>query len=470
MKHPRTLLWLAALLAGATLAANGSDEAERLQAAAEAADAAILAPQAYLQAVRALERARATTGTAQREQGVAEAARLFAAALDRAAVASDRLAAALAKRAAANAAAAYRLAPAAWERAERELFAAAKQLERGREDKAEQHAAIAAAAYDEAELAAIDARLLGEARSRLSQAKAAGAETLAPVSYERAQAALAEAATALAEDRSRLPALEPLAAAATREAGQALRIAALARDVRRRREGVEALVLRWESLLARLATAAGLTPAGDEDPGTTAAAIEAELKRIPVLEEELAQQRRQLASVEDELKELDQRVGELRAERSRLMRELQARARREEQFRTVEELFAPDEAQVLRDGDRLILRMLGLRFRSNSARLGAEAKGLLDRLRAALNVFPDSTLTIEGHTDASGDSRANLSLSERRAAAVADYLAESLGIPRYRLKVIGYGDSRPITSNRTAEGRARNRRIDIVLAPRASQS
>ena len=117
----------------------------------------------------------------------------------------------------------------------------------------------------------------------------------------------------------------------------------------------------------------------------------------------------------------------------------------------------------------LILRLVGLRFGSNSTRLDAGARRLLDRLRDALNVFPDSTLTIEGHTDASGDSRANLSLSERRAAAVADYLVSSLGIPRFRLKVIGYGDTRPITSNRTAEGRARNRRIDIILDTRSSQ-
>ncbi len=69
---------------------------------------------------------------------------------------------------------------------------------------------------------------------------------------------------------------------------------------------------------------------------------------------------------------------------------------------------------------------------------------------------------MEGHTDADGADDANLLLSQKRATWVCDYLAQ-LGVPRQQLKAIGYGERQPLFANTTVEGRARNRRVEMLL-------
>jgi OOP family OmpA-OmpF porin len=70
---------------------------------------------------------------------------------------------------------------------------------------------------------------------------------------------------------------------------------------------------------------------------------------------------------------------------------------------------------------------------------------------------------VEGHTDASGVQSDNMALSEKRAFAVMQYLRQSLLIPADKIKSIGYGADRPVASNQTKDGRAKNRRIDIIV-------
>jgi OOP family OmpA-OmpF porin len=86
---------------------------------------------------------------------------------------------------------------------------------------------------------------------------------------------------------------------------------------------------------------------------------------------------------------------------------------------------------------------------------------LLDEILAALGEFPDVPIEIAGHADAQGDAAANLELSERRARAVFDYLVAN-GANSARFVIVGYGETRPLADNNTAEGRARNRRIEFI--------
>ena len=111
--------------------------------------------------------------------------------------------------------------------------------------------------------------------------------------------------------------------------------------------------------------------------------------------------------------------------------------------------------------DRSILH--GVFFKSGSAVLLGSSEQALDTLLSELKAKPALKLTLEGHTDSTGSYRNNLELSRRRAQAVADWFAER-GIARSRLKVVGYGSSRPIADNSTSKGRESNRRIEIVRA------
>jgi outer membrane protein OmpA-like peptidoglycan-associated protein len=144
---------------------------------------------------------------------------------------------------------------------------------------------------------------------------------------------------------------------------------------------------------------------------------------------------------------------------------LEAEARVKEQFEKVEKMFTPDEARVFREGNNIILRLVGLSFDSGASQIKPENFELLGKVEKAIDVFPRSELIIEGHTDSYGGDELNQKLSQARAEAVQQYMINAMRIPTYRLIATGYGETRPVASNETASGRARNRRIDIVIRP-----
>jgi hypothetical protein len=109
--------------------------------------------------------------------------------------------------------------------------------------------------------------------------------------------------------------------------------------------------------------------------------------------------------------------------------------------------------------DRTILQ--GVSFKRNSAVLQESSREDLEALLRELKAKPSLKMIIEGYTDSTGSDQNNLVLSRSRAQAVADWLVAH-GIESARLQVAGYGSSRPVADNRTSEGRALNRRIEIV--------
>ena len=103
-----------------------------------------------------------------------------------------------------------------------------------------------------------------------------------------------------------------------------------------------------------------------------------------------------------------------------------------------------------------------INFKRADWTLDASSKPTLDKLATIVNDCPACQISIEGHTDSEGIPERNNPLSERRAKAVSDYLAGA-GVDAARLSTIGYGAERPIADNETAEGRAKNRRIEFKV-------
>lgn len=104
----------------------------------------------------------------------------------------------------------------------------------------------------------------------------------------------------------------------------------------------------------------------------------------------------------------------------------------------------------------------GLLFDTGSDRLRGESKPTLDEIGQMLQQHPELKLTIEGHTDNVGNAAANQTLSDRRAAAVRQFLVTNYQVDGSRLTSKGFGSTKPALSNDTPEGRQQNRRVELV--------
>jgi len=158
------------------------------------------------------------------------------------------------------------------------------------------------------------------------------------------------------------------------------------------------------------------------------------------------------------------------AETAQARKLAEARAREAELARREAELLASIAADDITDavpppartvGGRQVYTLDGNAFASGSANLTAPAQASLRALARQLG-GGSSRITIEGHTDSQGAAASNLALSKRRAEAVRRLL-EDAGLPGSRLTATGKGQAEPVADNATADGRARNRRVEIIV-------
>jgi outer membrane protein OmpA-like peptidoglycan-associated protein len=119
----------------------------------------------------------------------------------------------------------------------------------------------------------------------------------------------------------------------------------------------------------------------------------------------------------------------------------------------------PDISQILLSTGKYVSH--GIQFDVNSDKLRPESMNVIKEIAAALQKAPSLKLRIEGHTDSTGDAARNLELSKRRAESVKNALTD-LGIAADRLTTDGFGQTRPIATNDTPQGRAENRRVELV--------
>ncbi|HEY8538169.1 MAG TPA: OmpA family protein, partial [Steroidobacteraceae bacterium] len=171
----------------------------------------------------------------------------------------------------------------------------------------------------------------------------------------------------------------------------------------------------------------------------------------------------QIAALNKELQRLEQRLGGVSEERLALQRRVDAQERLRANVARIEASFSPSEARVYRQGDDVVISLTGINFPTGRSTIDASNAALLAKVRDALALFPDASIVVEGHTDSQGSDSTNLILSQDRADAVKQYIVSNFGYNPERISSIGYGEARPVATNDTAEGRARNRRIDLVI-------
>jgi OOP family OmpA-OmpF porin len=476
-RRPRLVLIAALAWAAAAVAAETPEslvsQAESARAEAVEARAELLAPESFRSGERDMERARSDAARGRNADRVSRWARdailSFRRAAEAAELATTRLAAVIRARTAASEAGADDLKLDDWRRGEDTLEKAAIALERGDEADSTRLGESAADLYRSAELRAIKLRLLADTKALIEDARKQKVQRYAPRTLARAEALISEAAAAIEADRYDTDKPRELALEARYEVRHAFQIARRLDQWRAQDQTPEDLILEMEEPLSRVASEIGATARFDEGPGKTAEQIIEHLDSLANSKEELAQaldeRTRQVFALEQEISDAQVRLGGVSEQRQALEKQLQQQEIERQRLDELERMFQRDEARVLRQGGQVVLRLYGLAFAPGSAQIPARSSDLMKRMETAVRMFPDAEVTVTGHTDSFGSDQANFELSRRRAEAVRAYLIDSARLPAFRVSAVGYGETQPVASNQTADGRARNRRIDVFIKP-----
>lgn len=474
--------WVALVFAGlvgATSFAQDSlrqtlfEDAKEALVAANEAQASILAPTGYAQGADHYKRAEELLergGSIDRIRSeLAKAVTAWKGATEATKVAQISLSAAIQARLDAQSADAMNYASDAWRDGEQLFADAARRLETGSLKGAQREGEKATERFREAELAAIKANYLNETVALLERADKLKADRYAPATFARATDLYEAAEEELTRNRYDTDRPRSLAQDAKHQANMAIYLAQNLKRVDRKRDLLEAYVLEWQTPVKQIGAALDIPVYFDNGYAEPTALLVDRIEKLLATgrtqSQELAERKAQIRDMEVQIAALEDRLGGASQERLALAAQLEQQARIKAKFATVENMFDRDEAIVLRQGNSIILRMVGLTFDSGRAEVKPEHLQLLRQAEAAINQFTQSEIEVEGHTDAFGSDETNVTLSTERAEAVKTYMLQNMGMEEWQVKATGYGETRPIANNETPEGRAKNRRIDIVIRP-----
>ncbi len=398
---------------------------------------------------------------------------------------------------------ALQLVPDLYTIAEKQFTKGTAKVESGDVKNGLKEADKAMALFNTAELEGIRKSVMGKADVLIEKALQDDAAKYALSTLDKAKTARAKCDAILRRDRyERNESLKEIARAEY-EARHASNISQSVRSLNRNDQAWEKLMLIYEIQMNRVGKAIG----SDNlpfDNGSIAAADSlilyikdlqnqqgASLDLTDKLTEQLSSTLASLGATESEdtpmgmVKRLDTKVSELISEHKRVQgqledermkyvdlqesmqnvsAELEERTDKETKFKNAKSILNPSEGEVLfNSSNDIVLRLHGLSFGVNKTDITDKHIILLQKVQNIIEMFPDAKLAIEGHTDASGDAATNRQLSEKRAYSVMQYLRQSMLISAERINAIGYGAEKPVASNKTNDGRAKNRRIDILI-------
>jgi outer membrane protein OmpA-like peptidoglycan-associated protein len=357
----------------------------------------------------------------------------------------------------AYAADAHSLANGTWTNAEEKMYDAGRKIENGDHNAARKLAAEAKNRYDAAELEAIQKAILGQARQMQSQSRDIDADVWASVTYNNANALLREANGVLVQNRYKKDEAGKLAKQAEAEFTHANYITNEAKKIDKNpKSNIESLILGNERQLGSIAKSMDINYTFENGPEPVINASKAAIQELYKRNEEL----------KNTIQDRDLRIANLEHVADSLGGQLPALQKQEllkQKISSVRSIFSTEEAEVFSSGDEVIIRLYGLTFPVGSSEIVPDNFPLLRKLEQAMGYFPDARFTITGNTDALGKDELNMKLSEERASAVRGYMLANTNISTDRIESMGLGSSKPIASNKTIEGRQKNRRVDVIV-------
>ncbi|KAA3617509.1 MAG: OmpA family protein [Calditrichaeota bacterium] len=340
-----------------------------------------------------------------------------------------------------------------WEEAEEEFREATQNLEDDDIDDAKEYGQTAQQLFNQSELLGIKNGILGEAREKVKLAEEAEAGEYSFHTLTDAQNLLVETERLLDGDRYAREEAIQKAAKASYQGSHAAYLAKTIKALSTKDENWENLILKFEEFLTEFGSQFNYKPQFDEGFDNSVRSISEYIKTLKEDKKQLIQENGRL---QEELNSVKEREENYSAE-------LEKKKDKERRIDKVKSLFSSNEAKVIYEGDNLIIRLFGINFPSGKAIIQPEYFSLLTKVQQALREFQDSHYLIEGHTDALGNNNRNKILSEKRALSVREYLIANMDLSDSQITHIGFGESKPVASNETRQGRELNRRIDVVI-------
>jgi OOP family OmpA-OmpF porin len=316
-------------------------------------------------------------------------------------------------------------------------------IEDGNIEKAKQRRPELIAGYSQLELDALKQGTADRAKSAIATAKQQGAEKYAPKTIAQAEEEMVLAEKILDADRTQTVKADVQANKAKWLAEQSAVITETVKDFNRRDYTLEDVVLWHQAQLSIVNE-----PIGGQLPFNQSgdAAVLSLKNSIDKLKNAEVNYSEQLAATEKE----------------RLASEAKDRAVKK-QFETVQAMFTKTEANVYLQRQDVLISAHGFQFPSGVSEIQTANFPLMNKIIRAIEIFPNARIEVSGHTDSTGADNINKSLSQARAEKVGKFLSEVGEISSKRITTVGYGESRPLATNKTAAGRAENRRVEIRI-------
>ncbi len=319
------------------------------------------------------------------------------------------------------------------------------------------------AQYRALELRAIKNSALSEVRRMMKRAKDEDMDDTAPKSYAMAKSKLAEADAFITANRYAVEGIAEKVRTAKFYAQRLKQITQTSLNLEDMEP--EAIALWIENYMYQISTQIKGTDRRDVSFDDQEKGI---ISDIVFIKENRSASAAQLEAKSAQIAKLNQRIADLegRTFKERTDKErLAAEKKFNELYNKVQGYFSSKDAEVYKQGQQCVIRLKAIQFPVGQSVIVSSNYSLLKTVQKAVDTFGRPDVIIEGHTDSTGSAATNQRLSQSRAESVKQYLLANGSLPARKLTAVGYGSSRPLASNKSAAGRAINRRIDILIRP-----
>jgi outer membrane protein OmpA-like peptidoglycan-associated protein len=343
---------------------------------------------------------------------------------------------------------------------ENEFLKLTRAIEKNNLDYAQRNQAEVTEKFRQLEIRAIKVSTIGEVRNLLRIAEKQKSDKIAPESYAAAINKLAEADAFITENPYNKEQMGKLANEALFLSRRHLEIAEETRKIQKM--GPEQIALRMEGTLQQTARYLSAPDMRDQSYDQQ---LENILATISAQQADHEFTIKKAKEQQIEIRDLQQKIASLEGQSRKQQERLMAQKRLNQLLIEVQGYFNPDEAEVYKRENQLIIRLKAMNFPIGQSVIMPENYALLGKVQRTIRAFGEPDVIIGGHTDSTGPEPINEHLSQQRAEAVRQYLVANGTLPYDKIIAVGYGSMRPLATNSTEKGRAMNRRIDVTIAP-----